>query len=116
MANVPLTNQIILLLGNYMNAFGPHGTYVEGFRIDFLSKINNTRTADNKMTLLQYIAATLQKKAADVLEFKETFPHVEKASKGTVAWCSSRFRLCHLDGKFAALCCNVLSVTIATVS
>lgn len=100
--------QIILLLGNYMNAFGPNGTYVQGFRIDFLTKLSTTRTADNRMSLLQYIAAFLQKKAADVLEFNQTIKTVERASKsmmiGSSTWHTSwlhgrdvHLALCHTD-------------------
>lgn len=74
--------QIILLLGNYMNAYGPNSSHCQGFKIEFLSKLHNTRTADNKTTLMQYLAAFLEQKAPEVADFSITLESIPNASKG----------------------------------
>lgn len=66
-----------------MNAYGPSGTHTQGFRIEFLTKLQSTRTVDNKTTLMQYLAAFLHEKAKDVADFPLTLESVQPARKGS---------------------------------
>ncbi|EKX35828.1 hypothetical protein GUITHDRAFT_155377, partial [Guillardia theta CCMP2712] len=46
--------EIVLALGNYMNGQGPKGG-AYGFKLEFLTKLADTKTSDNKSTLLHYL-------------------------------------------------------------
>nr|XP_023698655.1 protein diaphanous homolog 1 isoform X2 [Paramormyrops kingsleyae] len=72
--------QIILLVGNYMNA-GSRNAGSFGFSISYLCKLRDTKSADQKMTLLHFIADMCQEQYADIMHFTEELIHVEKASK-----------------------------------
>lgn len=76
--------EIILLLGNYMSACAANATHVQGFKIDFLTKLHLTRTSDAKRTLLQYVTAFVHDKAPDVADFDITLPSVAPATKVAV--------------------------------
>ncbi|XP_060109936.1 LOW QUALITY PROTEIN: protein diaphanous homolog 1 [Heteronotia binoei] len=69
---------IILLVGNYMNA-GSMNAGAFGFNISFLCKLRDTKSADQKMTLLHFLAETCELQYPDVLKFPDELIHVEKA-------------------------------------
>ena len=50
--------QFTLAIGNYMNGSSPKGG-AWGFKLDALGKLANTKTHDNKRTLLHYVAEKL---------------------------------------------------------
>lgn len=72
--------EILLAVGNFMN-FGPMKPTTTGFRIEFLTKLRDVRTNDNKSTLLHYIANFLAQRHPELLEFSKEISHVEPASK-----------------------------------
>lgn len=72
--------ELILLLGNYMNA-GSKNEAAFGFEISFLTKLTNTKDFENKQTLLHYIAEVVETKFPECLTFYEDIPHVDKASR-----------------------------------
>ncbi|XP_041694570.2 protein diaphanous homolog 1-like isoform X2 [Coregonus clupeaformis] len=72
--------QIILLVGNYMNA-GSRNAKAFGFSISYLCKLRDTKTADLKQTLLHFLADVCQEQYPDVLTFPDELIHVEKASR-----------------------------------
>ncbi len=51
---LPRLLEIILAVGNYLNGTGPRGG-AYGFKLEVLTKLADTKTADNKSTLLHYI-------------------------------------------------------------
>ncbi|KAJ8377192.1 hypothetical protein SKAU_G00077720 [Synaphobranchus kaupii] len=53
--------QIILLMGNFMNA-GSRNAKAFGFSISYLCKLRDTKSADHKMTLLHFLADECQEK------------------------------------------------------
>ncbi|KAG8439022.1 hypothetical protein GDO86_005280 [Hymenochirus boettgeri] len=72
--------EIILLVGNFMNAGGRNaGAF--GFDIGFLCKLRDTKSADQKSTLLHFIVESVENDYPDVLKFTDEFVHVEKASR-----------------------------------
>ncbi|KAI0214816.1 diaphanous related formin [Lamellibrachia satsuma] len=72
--------QLILLMGNYMNA-GSRNAQSIGFDISFITKLNNTKTSDQKLTLLHFLVKTIEEKYPDLLSFPEELLHVEQAAR-----------------------------------
>lgn len=72
--------ELILLMGNYMNA-GSKNESAFGFEISYLTKLTNTKDADNKQTLLHYLVDVVEKKFPDALTFFNDMTHVDKASR-----------------------------------
>eukprot|EP00731_Ephydatia_muelleri_P030908 Em0022g422a len=74
--------EIVLLMGNYMNA-GSRNAQSFGFELSYLTKLNSTKSADQKTTLLHFLASTIEKKFPDVLTFGAELRSVEGASRET---------------------------------
>ncbi|XP_054551857.1 protein diaphanous homolog 2 [Talpa occidentalis] len=72
--------ELVLLVGNYMNS-GSRNAQSLGFNINFLCKIRDTKSVDQKTTLLHFIAEICEEKYRDILKFPEELEHVESASK-----------------------------------
>lgn len=72
--------QIILLVGNYMNAGSRNGKAF-GFSISYLCKLRDTKTADLKQTLLHFLAELCQERYPEVMSFPDELIHMEKASR-----------------------------------
>ncbi|XP_049330693.1 protein diaphanous homolog 1 [Astyanax mexicanus] len=72
--------EIILLVGNYMNA-GSRNAKAFGFSISYLCKLRDTKSADQKQTLLHFLADTCQENYPDVMHFPDELIHLEKASR-----------------------------------
>uniref|UniRef100_A0A670ZG87 Diaphanous related formin 1 n=2 Tax=Pseudonaja textilis TaxID=8673 RepID=A0A670ZG87_PSETE len=69
---------IILLVGNYMNS-GSMNAGAFGFNISFICKLRDTKSTDQKMTLLHFLAETCELQYPDILNFPDELIHVEKA-------------------------------------
>ncbi|ESN95398.1 hypothetical protein HELRODRAFT_86808, partial [Helobdella robusta] len=72
--------QLILLMGNYMNA-GSRNEQSVGFDLKYLTKLSDTKTADNKKTLLHFLSETVDASYSDLMNFPEELHHVHQASK-----------------------------------
>ncbi|XP_062331860.1 protein diaphanous homolog 1 [Osmerus eperlanus] len=72
--------EIILLVGNYMNA-GSRNAKAFGFSISYLCKLRDTKSADQKQTLLHFLADVCQEQYPQVMTFPDDLIHVEKASR-----------------------------------
>ncbi|KAF7138208.1 hypothetical protein RHSIM_Rhsim07G0158300 [Rhododendron simsii] len=68
--------QTILTLGNALN----QGT-TQGFKLDSLLKLSDTRARSNKMTLMHYLCKILAEKLSELLDFDKDLGHLEAASK-----------------------------------
>ncbi|KAL6041410.1 hypothetical protein STEG23_026201, partial [Scotinomys teguina] len=75
--------ELVLLVGNYMNS-GSRNAQSLGFKINFLCKIRDTKSADQKTTLLHFLAEICEEKHRDILKFPDELEHVESASKDPV--------------------------------
>ena len=62
--------ELVLLIGNYMNS-GGHNAGSHGFRIAYLTQMGNTKTSDNKSSLLHYVVNTMQTKMPEMLDICE---------------------------------------------
>ncbi|XP_053321551.1 protein diaphanous homolog 1 [Spea bombifrons] len=72
--------EITLLVGNFMNA-GSRNAGAFGFEIGFLCKLKDTKSADQKTTLLHFLAECCEQDYPDVLKFPDELVHVDQASK-----------------------------------
>ncbi|XP_069896199.1 protein diaphanous homolog 2 isoform X1 [Dipodomys merriami] len=72
--------ELVLLIGNYMNS-GSRNAQSLGFKINFLCKIRDTKSSDQKTTLLHFLAELCEEKYRDILKFPDELEHVESASK-----------------------------------
>uniref|UniRef100_A0A8C3J439 Protein diaphanous homolog 2 n=1 Tax=Calidris pygmaea TaxID=425635 RepID=A0A8C3J439_9CHAR len=72
--------ELVLFLGNYMNS-GSRNAQSLGFNISFLCKIRDTKSADQKTTLLHFLAEICEENYRDILKFPDELHHVESASK-----------------------------------
>ncbi|XP_062380249.1 protein diaphanous homolog 1 [Sardina pilchardus] len=72
--------ELILLVGNYMNAGSRNGKAF-GFSISYLCKLRDTKSADQKQTLLHFLADMCLEEHPDVMHFADELIHVEKASR-----------------------------------
>jgi hypothetical protein len=73
--------EIVLAVGNYLNG-GTRRGEAFGFKLTSLSKLTDTKTADNKRTLLHYIVDIVENQAPHLLNFADELVHVTAASKG----------------------------------
>ncbi|XP_029142084.1 protein diaphanous homolog 2 [Protobothrops mucrosquamatus] len=72
--------ELVLMIGNYMNS-GSRNAQSLGFNISFLCKIRDTKSSDQKTTLLHFLADICEEKYQDILKFPDELEHVESASK-----------------------------------
>uniref|UniRef100_A0A8C2TXP9 Diaphanous related formin 2 n=1 Tax=Coturnix japonica TaxID=93934 RepID=A0A8C2TXP9_COTJA len=72
--------ELVLFLGNYMNT-GSRNEQSLGFNITFLCKIIDTKSTDQKTTLLHFLAEVCEENYRDILKFTDDLQHVESASK-----------------------------------
>lgn len=70
--------EIILALGNYMNSSKRGSVY--GFKLQSLDLLQDTKSTDRKMTLLNYIALIGKEKYPEVATFYNELHFVEKAA------------------------------------
>ncbi|XP_066571109.1 protein diaphanous homolog 2 isoform X2 [Amia ocellicauda] len=72
--------EMVLLVGNYMNA-GSRNAQTFGFNISFLCKLRDTKSTDQKTTLLHFLVEKFEEKFTEILKFPDELEHVESASK-----------------------------------
>ncbi|NWS99258.1 DIAP3 protein, partial [Mionectes macconnelli] len=72
--------ELVLLMGNYMNA-GSRNAQTFGYNLSSLCKLRDTKSADQKTTLLHFLVEVCEESYRDVLDFVEDFQHLDKASK-----------------------------------
>ncbi|XP_030017284.1 protein diaphanous homolog 3-like isoform X2 [Sphaeramia orbicularis] len=72
--------ELVLLLGNYMNA-GSRNAQSYGFDLSSLCKLKDTKSADQKTTLLHFLAQVCEEDFPDVIKFVDDLEHVDRASR-----------------------------------
>ncbi|XP_070096428.1 protein diaphanous homolog 3 isoform X3 [Equus przewalskii] len=75
--------ELVLLMGNYMNA-GSRNAQTFGFNLSSLCKLKDTKSADQKTTLLHFLVEVCEEKYPDILNFVDDMEHLDKASKVSV--------------------------------
>jgi len=69
-----------LLVGNFVNG-GTNRGNATGFKLSSLTKITDTKSTDNKSTLMNYLTKVAQEKFPEILTFSKELTHIEAASK-----------------------------------
>uniref|UniRef100_A0A8D0DAN9 Diaphanous-related formin 3 n=1 Tax=Sander lucioperca TaxID=283035 RepID=A0A8D0DAN9_SANLU len=72
--------ELVLLLGNYMNA-GSRNAQSYGFDLSSLCKLKDTKSADQKTTLLHFLVQVCEEEYPDVIKFVEDLEHVDRSSR-----------------------------------
>ncbi|TDH16931.1 hypothetical protein EPR50_G00003180 [Perca flavescens] len=72
--------ELVLLLGNYMNA-GSRNAQSYGFDLSSLCKLKDTKSADQKTTLLHFLVQVCEEEFPDVIKFVEDLEHVDRSSR-----------------------------------
>ncbi|XP_038597190.1 protein diaphanous homolog 3 isoform X2 [Tachyglossus aculeatus] len=72
--------ELVLLMGNYMNA-GSRNAQTFGFNLSSLCKLKDTKSTDQKTTLLHFLVEVCEKEYPDILSFVDDLEHLDKASK-----------------------------------
>ncbi|XP_064826112.1 protein diaphanous homolog 3-like [Oncorhynchus masou masou] len=72
--------ELVLLLGNYMNT-GSRNAQSYGFDLSSLCKLKDTKSADQKSTLLHFLAAVCEEEFPEVTKFSDDLQHVDRASR-----------------------------------
>ncbi|XP_055335642.1 protein diaphanous-like [Paramacrobiotus metropolitanus] len=72
--------ELILLVGNIMNT-GSRNAQSLGFEMVYLTQLTNTKTVDNKKTLLHVLIDLLESKYPDTLSVGDELLHVDKAAR-----------------------------------
>jgi hypothetical protein len=71
---------IILTIGNFLNGANARKV-VHGFKLKSLSKLNDTKSADGKSSLLQFIVSFIEQKHAEILDFPKELEHITPATR-----------------------------------
>eukprot|EP01117_Protostelium_nocturnum_P015557 TRINITY_DN6052_c0_g1_i1.p1 TRINITY_DN6052_c0_g1~~TRINITY_DN6052_c0_g1_i1.p1 ORF type:complete len:1166 (-),score=432.81 TRINITY_DN6052_c0_g1_i1:21-3518(-) len=77
---IPQLLEVILEVGNFLNEGTPRGN-LQAFKLSSIGKMNDTKSTDNQMTLLQYLVKILEKSAPELLQIREELSRSEGASK-----------------------------------
>ncbi|XP_053240689.1 protein diaphanous homolog 3 isoform X2 [Podarcis raffonei] len=72
--------ELVLLMGNYMNA-GSRNAQTFGFNLCSLCKLKDTKSVDQKITLLHFLVELCEEKYPEVLSFVEDLQSLDKASR-----------------------------------
>ncbi|KAM4697726.1 delphilin [Rhinophrynus dorsalis] len=73
--------EFVLAMGNYLNDGQPKTNRTTGFKINFLTELNTTKTVDGKFTFLHILAKSLSQHFPDLLSFAKDLPTVPLAAK-----------------------------------
>lgn len=83
--------QVILVLGNFLNGGTARGNY-DGFKLDTLVKMSDTKTTDNKATLVHYFSDVIDAKFKDLADWTAELPSVESAVRTSMQTLESEIR------------------------
>ncbi|XP_074867348.1 delphilin isoform X2 [Carettochelys insculpta] len=73
--------EFVLAMGNYLNNGQPKTNKTTGFKINFLTELNTTKTVDGKSTFLHILAKSLSQHFPELLGFAKDLPTVPLAAK-----------------------------------
>uniref|UniRef100_U3IP88 Grid2 interacting protein n=1 Tax=Anas platyrhynchos platyrhynchos TaxID=8840 RepID=U3IP88_ANAPP len=73
--------EFVLAMGNYLNNGQPKTGKTTGFKINFLTELNTTKTVDGKSTFLHILAKSLSQHFPELLGFAKDLPTVPLAAK-----------------------------------
>eukprot|EP01132_Coremiostelium_polycephalum_P006035 gene6035-7519_t len=75
--------KMVLAIGNYVNGSTTRGG-AYGFKLETLSKMRDAKSNDGRLSLLHYLAKTIQDKSQDLWNFGSELVHLEHASEVSI--------------------------------
>lgn len=72
--------ELLLAIGNFMN-YGQWKPPTSGFKLDFLTKVSDTRCGDNSLNMLHYVAGLISDKNPELLKIESELETVGNASR-----------------------------------
>eukprot|EP01119_Soliformovum_irregulare_P012880 TRINITY_DN336_c0_g1_i1.p1 TRINITY_DN336_c0_g1~~TRINITY_DN336_c0_g1_i1.p1 ORF type:complete len:1157 (-),score=445.88 TRINITY_DN336_c0_g1_i1:34-3504(-) len=72
--------EVVLELGNFLNDNTPRGG-VFGFKLSSLPKLADTKTTDNQVTLMMYLAKILEAQSPELLDVTKDLANLEAAAR-----------------------------------
>jgi len=90
----------VLKIGNYMNGTGARGG-AYGFKLDDLVKLGDTKSFDNKTTLLGFLLMEFEKSKPYMLELVKDFPTLPDAARESLVECTKDVSQLEGDRNFA---------------
>ena len=91
---------VVLKVGNYMNGTGARGG-AYGFKLDTLAKLADTKSVDNKTTLLQFIIMDFEKSRPHLLELANDFPHLQDGTRESLVEATKDLKQLTADVEFS---------------
>jgi len=82
-------SEITLALGNYLNA-GTRKGGAYGFDLRFLTKLSNTKSTNNKISLLEYVITLVESKFPETGNFVSELADIEAARKVETNWITGK--------------------------
>ncbi|BES96764.1 Drf_GBD [Nesidiocoris tenuis] len=70
--------EVVLAFGNYVNSAKRGPAY--GFKLQSLDSLTDLKTADKKLSLINYIANTIKSKLPELMDFDSELRYIEKAA------------------------------------
>jgi len=72
--------QLVLALGNCLNE-GTFSGDANGFKVEGILKLKDTRSNTGNYTLLHYLVDLMEEKRPDLLKFAEQMPHLKPGAR-----------------------------------
>eukprot|EP01117_Protostelium_nocturnum_P007060 TRINITY_DN2530_c0_g1_i3.p1 TRINITY_DN2530_c0_g1~~TRINITY_DN2530_c0_g1_i3.p1 ORF type:complete len:985 (-),score=407.30 TRINITY_DN2530_c0_g1_i3:132-3086(-) len=94
--NLPKILDMVLEIGNFLNASTPRGGAF-GYSLGSLLKMPDTRSSDLKSDLLRYVISYLQKHDPQLLNLKEEMPYLGDAKRVSLSTLSGELNLLKKD-------------------
>ncbi len=77
--------EVVMTVGNFVNSRSKQRGNAQGIRLSSLANVADTKTADNKSNLLQYITEVLEKKDPDALSVSAELDHIKGVASMALA-------------------------------
>jgi len=85
---IPKLLEIILILGNFINGGTARGN-AYGFKLNTITKLADTKSTDNKSSLVHYLTRVVAKDFPQLSTFAQDLTHIEAASRVSLSQLSS---------------------------
>ncbi|XP_048465892.1 delphilin-like [Rhincodon typus] len=103
--------EFVLAMGNYLNNGQPKSPKTTGFKINFLTELDTTKTVDGKSTFLHILAKSLSQHFPELLDFAKEIPTVALAAKVNQRTITSEIIDIHTTRKDIQTVCENMAVT-----
>ncbi|XP_069784311.1 delphilin isoform X2 [Narcine bancroftii] len=103
--------EFVLAMGNYLNNGQPKSPKTTGFKINFLTELDTTKTVDGKSTFLHILAKSLGQHFPDLLDFAKEIPTVALAAKVNQRTITAEITDIHATRKEIQAACENLTVS-----